>query len=674
MAPICPHPLRTWIAAVLVAGVSSVTGAQTQAVSNTVNRQADVTSESDYLSDIPTVMSVSRIAQTLDDTPGAMTIIDREFIRLSGARDVVSLLALVPGFQSTTSVETDAPMATYHGRTDDWANRIQVLVDGRSVYSGFLQGSAGIGWKSLALDDIDHIEVLRGSNSATYGARAFLGVVNIVSRDVRETTGVAGSVSNGANGIDDRGARLGWRSGDASYRVSVSSEGDDGLRGAFGRSYTERANVAAHFALAPESDLDVRVGSVGMYAGRGTVGDFTGNPARMWFVGNQFVQADWHLVQDEANDLSVGYSHTENRNRDNFRYARNDPSNPYYMAVVDFSGDEIIDTLTLQRSTRQSATLRTVVGLELRQENDISASQFDGFGGVTNTFSRVFASAEWRLGDALLLNAGALAEHDGLGGDSISPRAMLNWHLAPGNTLRMGGSTAFRPPSAYEKYAQLRYYDVNGANPTRYYVLNDGTLQSEKLVSTELGYYYAPPTSHMNADVRIFNERIINGIAHTDSQDVNPTPQVYVNAENYQINGLEWQLNWQPSANNRVFFSQTWTHIVVDSSLDGEVLFRTAHSAPSYASSLMLAHLFDSGWQVSASYQSADNVALNSISNSPLLASSQRTDLRVARPFHIGKTKVEAALVCQNLNVPYQDGDWKFRFEQRTMLTLKFEQ
>ena len=655
-------------------GVFSAAGAQTLTAAQVESPSPGVATESDYLSDIPTVMSVSRIAQTLDDTPGAMTVLDREFIRLSGARDVVSLLALVPGFQSTTSVETDAPMATYHGRTDDWANRIQVLVDGRSVYSGFLQGSAGIGWKSLALDDIDHIEILRGSNSATYGARAFLGVVNIVSRDVRETTGVAGSATNGANGIDDRGTRVGWRSVDASYRVSVSSEGDNGLSGAFGRSYTERANVAAHFALAPQSDLDLRVGSVGMYAGRGTVGDYSGNPARMWFVGNQFVQADWHLVQDEANDVSVGYSHTENRNRDNFHYATNNPSDPYYMAIVDFSGDEYIDTLTLQRSTRQNAVLRTVLGFELRQERDISASQFDGFGGVTNTFSRIFGSAEWRLSDALLLNAGALAEHDGLGGGSISPRVMLNWHMAPGNTLRLGGSSAFRPPSAYEKYAQVRYYDANGANPTRYYVLNQGTLQSEKMVSTELGYFYAPAELHLNADIRVFNERIINGIAHTDSQDVNPTPQVYVNSENYQINGLEWQLNWQPSANNRVFISQTWTHIAVESSLGGEVLFRTEHSAPSYASSLMLAHLFDAGWQVSASYQSAENVALNSISNSQLLASSRRTDLRLARPFQVGKTKAEAALVFQNLNAPYQDGDWKFRFEQRTMLTLKFEQ
>ena len=133
-----------------------------------------VVSESDYLADVPTVLSVSRLAQALDDTPGAVTILDRNFIRMTGARDVVDVLRFVPGFQTTSAFETDAPMATYHGRNDDWANRIQVLVDGRSVYSSLQQGSAGIGWQTLAMDDIERIEVLRGSNSATYGARAFL--------------------------------------------------------------------------------------------------------------------------------------------------------------------------------------------------------------------------------------------------------------------------------------------------------------------------------------------------------------------------------------------------------------------------------------------------------------------------------------------------------------------
>ena len=340
---------------------------------------------------------------------------------------------------------------------------------------------------------------------------------------------------------------------------------------------------------------------------------------------------------------------------------------------MSFNGDEYVDRLTVQRSTRQSASLRTVLGAEVSQERDVSEAYFDGFGQVATQFEQVFGSAEWRVTDTLLLNAGALAERSGLGGDSVSPRLMLNWHLAPGHTLRFGGSTAFRPPSAYEKYAQVRYYEADGTNPTGYYVYNNGSLSSEKLVSSELGYFYAALDQRFNMDVRMFNEKIIDGIAHTDPQGSNTPAVVYVNQENYQINGVEWQMNWTPTPADRIFFSQTWTDIPVDSSIPGETLFRTQQAAPKYADSLMLAHTFDDGWQVSVMRQAADSVALMSTSTNQWLWSMARTDLRIAKAFRMGRNKVEAAMVIQDLNSPYQDGDWKFRFEQRTMLTLKIE-
>jgi iron complex outermembrane receptor protein len=409
---------------------------------------AATVSESDYLGDVPTVISVSRLAQTLQDTPGAVTILERDFIRQTGARTVVELLRFVPGFQTTTAFETDAPMATYHGRNDDWANRIQVLVDGRSVYSGLLQGSAGIGWQSLALEDIERIEVLRGSNSATYGARAFLGVVNIISRDVRETTGTSVRISKGENAIADAGMRVGWTAADASFRLSADSVSDDGLQGAFGKNHTERLNFSSHIALAHGADLQLRAGGVGMYAGRGDPTDTEGNPARPWFMGSQFVQADWQLALDDAQDLSISASHTEYTDRDSFKYMK---PGPYYLAPIDSGGNEYTDALTAQHTARLSPTLRTVWGAEFRREKIVSPAQFDQLGGVSTDFFRLFGSAEWRLSDALLLNAGALGEHSDIGGNSLSPRIMLNWRVAPGHTLRAGASTAFRPPSAFEK-------------------------------------------------------------------------------------------------------------------------------------------------------------------------------------------------------------------------------
>jgi iron complex outermembrane receptor protein len=628
-------------------------------------------SEQDYLVDVPTVISVSRLTQTLAETPGAVTILDRDFIRQSGARSVVEVLRFVPGFQTTTSFESDAPMATYHGRSDDWANRIQVLVDGRSVYSSLLQGSAGIGWQTLALDDIERIEVLRGSNSATYGARAFLGVVNIVSRDVRETQGTSASVSRGENGIGDLGASMGWSQGDATFRISADSANDDGLKGAYGRNHIERLNLAAHLALERGAELDLRAGGVGVYSGHGSADDIAGNPQRRWSETSQFVQADWRLPLSDTQDLSLSVSHTENTNTDRYHYMT---PGPYLGATVDFGGLEVVNTATAQHTLRLNENLRAVWGGELRQERIISPPMFDVLGGVTTDFMRLFGSAEWRLSGDLLLNAGALAEHSNNDGDSLSPRLMLNWSPAPGHTLRAGASTAFRPPSAFEKFGQVQYRDANGQNPTGYYTYNDGSVRPEKLLAQELGYFFAPPASNLSGDVRVFQERITDGISATESA-IYPgvDPRHSLNGQDLLIQGLELQTSWSPGPATRLVLAQNWTTIEVHGSPGRETQFRAEHGAPRYAVSLALMHSFGQGTHLTLSHQQADDVALMSISDNKWLFSMRRTDLRLAQDLRLGGRRAELALVVQNMDNPYQDGDHKFYFQRQAYLSLKFD-
>jgi iron complex outermembrane receptor protein len=629
-------------------------------------------SETDYLADVPNVLSVSRLSQTLEDTPGAVTVLDRGFIRATGARSVVDVLRFVPGFQTTSSFDTDAPMATYHGRNDDWANRIQVLVDGRSVYSGLLQGSAGIGWQTLALDDIERIEVLRGSNSASYGSRAFLGVVNIISRDVRETLGAAVSLVHGEKQIADVGARVGWSAQDASFRLSADSVSDDGLQAAFGQNHTERLNFSSHFALERGAELDLRAGGVGIYSGRGSFDPAQyGNPLRRWTLGSQFLQADWRKPLDDSQDLSIIASHTENSSVDRFPYQE---PGTYFGANVDFSGNEYVDALTLQHTLRISPTLRTVWGAEFRREKIVSLPLLDTLGSVSTDFYRLFGSAEWHLTDTLLLNAGALAEHTNADGDSVSPRLMLNWRVAPGHTLRIGASTAFRPPSAYEKYGQVQYRDVNGQNPTGYYTYNDGSLRPEKLFSQELGYYFAPPGGSFSGDIRLFDEQIRDGIAHTDTPIVPGVhPQNNVNQNQNQITGAELQLNWSPSPATRIMLAQNWTAIHVSEASSLDALYRTTRGAPRYAASLSLMQRFNSGWHVALMHQVSDDVALMSSYDKTWLFSMQRTDLRLAKDLVLGRSKAELGFVLQNMGEPYQDGDLKYTFQRRGMLTLKIE-
>lgn len=621
--------------------------------------QASAVSERDFLGEVPVVLSVSRLAQPLDEAPGAVTILDRQFIRMSGARDVADLLRMVPGFQATTSFETDAPLASYHGRSDDWANRIQVLVDGRSVYSGHLQGSAGLGLQTLALDDIARIEVLRGSNSAAYGARAFLGVVNIVSRDVRETVGSSLSVAAGDNGVADAGGSVGWGLPGAAYRISVDSRGDLGLRGAFGRNRVSRLNASAAFDLEAGAELDIRLGALGIDAGRGTQGD-AGNAARMRFLGSQFLQADWHTPLGEDQDFLLSYSHTENTHRDKFPYLSNAAGVGYFGIPIDFGAQEINDAFTLQHTVRASAVLRAVWGLEARQEVVSSPSSFDTLGRVVSHFSRLFGNVEWRVMPQWVLNAGAMAEQSNMAGGTVSPRLMLNWHALPGHTLRAGVSSAFRPPSAYEKYAAVRYYDVNGQNPITT-VQSNGVVGPEKIFTRELGYNFSLDHNVWSGDLRLFEERITDGI----ERPANVSPEQYQNIENFTITGAEYQMQWRPVLDTQIFFTQTWTDIA------NSTRFKTSHGAARYATSMALMHTLHGGLMVSLMHQQSEDIGLMS-GNSQRYAVA-RTDARVAKALHIGKHKAELALTVQNLDQAHRDGDRKFFFDRRAFVSLRVD-
>ncbi len=631
-------------------------------------------SESDYLEDMPVILSVSRLAQRLDDTPGAVTLLDRNFIRMSGARDVVDLLRLVPGFQSTNSFETDAPMATYHGRTDDWANRIQVLIDGRSVYSSHLQGSAGIGWQTLSLDDIERVEILRGSNSATYGARAFLGVVNIVSRDVRSTLGSATALGYGENGIADAGVRWGWANEGATYRISADSRGDQGLRGAYGANRTNRVNFSSHFALAGNQEVELRAGTLALMAGRGYPGD-AGNNKRNYQTDASYLQMDWRRQLSPEQDMVVSASHTVIDHRDVFPYLDASMDHDdlgvsvvYYGIPIDFGGKEYNNAVNVQSTLRYSDTVRLVGGTELRHERVVSRPSFDKRELVDSSFVRLYGSLEWRQRPDLIWNFGALAENSKLGGDSISPRAMLNWHVNDAHTLRIGASTAFRPPSAFEKYAAVRYYDVNGQNPITT-VENHGLARSEKVLSQELGYYFNIPSRQLNGDVRVFRETIDDGISHTGTV----TGTEYLNGDNYRIQGVEYQVAWRPWESTRLGFNQTWTRIDISSLVDESTAFRVASGAPRLANTLHVFQTLSPGWVLSLLHQQVLDVALMSDANRHELFSMQRTDLRLAKAFRWAASNAEIAFTVQNLDQPYRDSDRKFWFDRRAMVSLRIE-
>ena len=219
-----------------------------------------------YFSELPIVASVSRLPQRLADAPVAVTVVDREMIKASGARDLNDIFRLVPGFQTYPN-NTEAARATYHGLGDgDYSSRVQVLIDGRSMLSPLF--GSGVNWATLpvALEDIERIEVVRGTNAVSYGSNAFLGVINIITIDPALVRGTAVSSNYGNQNVRDYTLRTGGKIGEiGDFRFTYRYQNDDGLTNRYDwiDSYGSRLfDFRADFSLSERDSLQVSVGQV----------------------------------------------------------------------------------------------------------------------------------------------------------------------------------------------------------------------------------------------------------------------------------------------------------------------------------------------------------------------------------------------------------------------------
>lgn len=595
-------------------------------------------SEKDFLSDMPIVLSVSRLPQRLDDTPGAVTILDRNMIRLSGARDVADLLRLVPGFQTSTSFESDAPQASYHGGFSGYSNRIQVLIDGRSVYSPYFIGSIGPGLQTVALEDIERIEVLRGSNSAAYGARAFLGVINIVTRDPMDTIGLMASLAGGENGIRDSLARIGWGNEKASFRLGVDRRADDGLMGSNGRNQVSRVNFRTDLRPNVGDEIQFRAGLLEIGAGKGFPGS---DESRDTLLNTGYLQFDWQRNLGMDSDLAFSFSHSQEAYRDKIA-----------IYDLDYGGTSNNDTLSLQHTFRRGSDVRVVWGGEFRREAVVSKSFYSTDDALVTDFTRLFGNVEWRLVRNVVFNVGGMLEHSNVSGDSFAPRLMVNWHLAEGQTLRLGVSQAFRPPSAFEKSANLYFLGSS-------FIKASGNVQSESILAREIGYLGDFPGLRMSLDVRAFHEQIGGFIRQQNAT----TPRDYANDEDFSIQGIEYQLKWRPWPGGQLIFNQAYTDI-------GTKDVSNSLAAPKLATSFALFQKLPGGIDLSIIHHDAGTATLQ---GSYPTAYMSRTDLRVGLPLRFGSNKGELALVVQNLGSPYLDFDPAFQFQRRAFVTLRVE-
>ncbi len=165
------------------------------------------------------VTSVSKKGEQLSRTAAAVFVITAEDIRRSGFNSLPEVLRLAPGVQ-VARAESGTWAISIRGFNDDFANKILVLIDGRSVYNAVF---GGILWQfeQVPLESIERIEVIRGPGAAMWGSNAINGVINVITKPAAQTQGGLATAEAGTEKETTNGVRYGGQIGDnASYRIS----------------------------------------------------------------------------------------------------------------------------------------------------------------------------------------------------------------------------------------------------------------------------------------------------------------------------------------------------------------------------------------------------------------------------------------------------------------------
>lgn len=447
----------------------------------------------------------SGTAATVGRSPAAVYVLTEEDIRRSGHRSIPELLRMVPGM-NVARIDANKWAVSSRGFNDRFANKLQVLIDGRSVYTPLF---AGVFWdeRDTLLEDIERIEVIRGPGATLWGANAVNGVINIVTKKSQSTQG---SLLVGGAGSEERGFgsfRHGGKLGDdMSYRVYVKYFDRDQGADLLGRRGPDAWHASrGGFRL----DWDLSPADTVMFQGDLYSGDLTDllttpdlvAPFRRTFrdpvgIHGGFALGRWTHVFSETSNVSfqVFYDRTE-RLTSVFHELRN---------TIDFDFQH-----RFQLTERQEI----VYGFGYRVLDDITRGtpflNFVPSSRATDLVSFFAQDDITVVKDRLHFILGTKVEHNDYVGFVLQPGARLLWTPDEKQTVWAALSRAVRTPARADDDVRLRLDTLPpgtlfpGAPPTALTLFGNSGSLSEEMLAHEIGYRVTP-TERLLVDVTGF--------------------------------------------------------------------------------------------------------------------------------------------------------------------------
>jgi len=473
------------------------------------------------------VISVSKREEKLSEVAAAVSVITGEDIRRSGVSSIPEALRLAPGVD-VARINSQRYAVSIRGFNSEFAGKLLVLQDGRSVYTPQFGGTF---WdaQDTFMEDIDRIEVIRGPGGTAWGVNAVNGVINILTKDARDTQGTLVTGGGGSSERGFGGVRQGGKLGEHTfYRVYAKAfyrdetdlgngagAGDDWSQARTGFRVDSYPTEQNHLTL----QGDLYGGELLQYSG-GAPGQF------LSFGGN--LLGRWTHSFSEESDLKVQLYYDATR-RDSLP------------ATVNTDTGDFEASHRFALGARQQINWGVHCRYLVNEARGHGGHNYDPIRRALN-FAGFFVEDQVTLvPERLRFSAGTKLEYNTFSGWEVLPNARLSFMPTPHQTLWAAVSRGLQTPSIADY--DLTHY-IPG--PTTFQSLPNRDQPPTELIAYEAGYR-AQLAAPLTLDVAAFYNDY-DKLGTLESAFLPSPPTIVVTPSNRmqgETYGFESSLLWQ---------------------------------------------------------------------------------------------------------------------------------
>ncbi len=510
---------------------------------------SDEFKEEDVISFAPVVVTADRIEVPLDRISSSVFVISSLLIETQQHHNVGDLLRKVAGVNIARS-GSNGRITTLFLRGAN-GNQTLVLIDGAKVNEPM---NGGFDFSNLKTDNIEKIEIVRGSQSTLYGSEAIGGIVNIFTKSGSSDLSFSLNAEAGEFGTFSKSGDLSGGLGGYKFSFSLSDLRTDGQ---FDNDDYKNTTLSSRITAAFPHNSKVAFTVRNSNAEGGAP-----NQRLLNFDPNARQKSDINIVSLAFNQKISGLWHHKlilSKSESDINFS--DPVNPGDTSpfAADFNSSIIssVSMVDWQNDLHVSANNVITAGIEWEEKKGRSTSTYDDFENLTNTRS-VYLQDHFRLNDKFSLTGGVRSDNHSAFGNSANYRftSAYIFRNSHGNETKIRGSwgTGFRAPSIFELYSP-GFFGSYAGNPN---------LQPEESISFEFGVDQKLADGKLFISAELFKTEFTNLITITEPGAVN--------INKAETKGIE--LNTDIKISENIGLSGNYTYLETEDLLSGLPLLR----------------------------------------------------------------------------------------------------